>query len=67
MRDNWNISRILSMDISNIKVENKRKNLIELLESEGINEDKGNRRILKLSSDEQQRVTMLKAYFILLK
>lgn len=52
---------ILSMDISNIKVENKRKRAIELLESVGLNEDKGNRRVLKLSGGEQQRVAIARS------
>ena len=52
---------ILSMDISKVKVENKRKKAIELLKKVGLNEEKGNRRILKLSGGEQQRVAIARS------
>lgn len=52
---------ILSMDISKVKVENKREKAIELLKKVGLNEEKGNRRILKLSGGEQQRVAIARS------
>lgn len=52
---------ILSMDISNIKVDNKREKAIELLNSVGLSEEIGNRRILRLSGGEQQRVAIARS------
>lgn len=52
---------ILSMDISNVKVKDKRQKAIELLEKVGLDEEKGNRRILKLSGGEQQRVAIARS------
>lgn len=52
---------ILSMDISKLHEKNKRKKAIELLESVGLNEEKGNRRVLKLSGGEQQRVAIARS------
>lgn len=49
---------ILSMDISQNKIENKKKKALELLESVGINEEKANRRVLRLSGGEQQRIAI---------
>lgn len=52
---------ILSMDVSKIEEKDKRKKAISLLESVGLNEEKGNRRILKLSGGEQQRVAIARS------
>ena len=52
---------ILSMDISKVKVENKKEKAIELLKKVGLDEEKGNRRILKLSGGEQQRVAIARS------
>lgn len=52
---------ILSMDISKVKVEDKKKKAIELLKKVGLDEEKGNRRILKLSGGEQQRVAIARS------
>ncbi len=49
---------VLSMDVSGKKIENKKKKAMELLESVGIDEVTANRRILKLSGGEQQRVAI---------
>ena len=49
---------ILSMDISKVKSIDKYKMAIELLKSVGLDEEKGKRRILKLSGGEQQRVAI---------
>ena len=52
---------ILSMNISGIKVNNKKQKALELLESVGIDEVKANRRVLQLSGGEQQRVSIARA------
>lgn len=49
---------ILSMDISGKKIPNKRQKAQELLRSVGLGEEFWNRRILKLSGGEQQRVAI---------
>ena len=52
---------ILSMDISKVKVDNKKERAIELLKSVGLNESHANRMILKLSGGEQQRVAIARS------
>ena len=52
---------ILSMDISNIKNINKKEKSLELLKKVGLNEEKANRRVLKLSGGEQQRVAIARS------
>lgn len=52
---------ILSMDISGQKYENKRKKAEELIKSVGISSDKKDRRVLKLSGGEQQRVAIARS------
>lgn len=49
---------ILSIDISNVKVPDKKKFALEILAKVGLDEIKANRRILKLSGGEQQRVAI---------
>lgn len=49
----------LSMDINKIK--DGKKKAIELLEKVGLNEKQGNRRVLKLSGGEQQRVAIARS------
>lgn len=49
---------ILSMDVSNKKIPNKKKRAKELLSLVGLDEELWNRRILKLSGGEQQRVAI---------
>lgn len=49
---------ILSMDVSGKKIPNKRKKAQELLRSVGLGEELWDRRILKLSGGEQQRVAI---------
>lgn len=51
----------LSMDISGLRLDNKRKVAINLLEQVGLDLQKANRRILKLSGGEQQRVAIARA------
>lgn len=52
---------ILSMDISNLKVKNRKKKAYQLLKKVGLNEAKANRKILQLSGGEQQRVSIARA------
>ncbi len=52
---------ILSMDISGIKLKNKKERAYELLESVGLDRDEANRRVLKLSGGQQQRVAIARA------
>src|SRR5574344_1583822 len=52
---------ILSMDIAHLKVDNKKEKAIELLKSVGLSEEIGNRRILRLSGGEQQRVAIARS------
>ncbi len=52
---------ILSMDISKVKVENKKQKAIELLESVGLSKNHADRMILKLSGGEQQRVAIARS------
>lgn len=52
---------ILSMDISGVKVENKREEAIKLLKKVGLSETEGDRRILRLSGGEQQRVAIARS------
>lgn len=52
---------ILSMDIGKIKEADKKKKAIELLKSVGLSESQGNRRVLKLSGGEQQRVAIARS------
>lgn len=52
---------ILSMDVSNIKAKDMKKRAIELLNKVGLDEEIGNRRVLKLSGGEQQRVAIARS------
>lgn len=52
---------ILSMDINKSKVKDKKKKVLELLESVGLSADLANRRVLKLSGGEQQRVAIARS------
>ena len=52
---------ILSMDINHQKDINKREKAINLLKSVGLSEAQGDRRILKLSGGEQQRVAIARS------
>ena len=52
---------ILSMEISGIKDLNKRKRALELMESVGLNESFADRRVLKLSGGEQQRIAIARS------
>jgi len=52
---------ILSMNISGVKIANKKQRALELLEKVGISLEKANRKILKLSGGEQQRIGIARA------
>ncbi|WP_291579372.1 ABC transporter ATP-binding protein [Clostridium sp. UBA6640] len=52
---------LLSMDISNVNIENKRKYVLELLNKVGIDNEKAFRKVLTLSGGEQQRVAIARA------
>lgn len=52
---------ILSMDISKVNVKNKKERAIELMKSVGLDETFANRRVLKLSGGEQQRIAIARS------
>ena len=52
---------VLSMDVSGVKIKDKKKLAMELLQKVGLNEDEANRRVLKLSGGQQQRVAIARA------
>lgn len=52
---------ILSMDINGMKIKDKHEEAIELLKRVGLDEETGNRRVLRLSGGEQQRVAIARS------
>lgn len=52
---------ILSMDVSKIKVRNKKQRALELMKSVGLKEEQSKRKILKLSGGEQQRIAIARS------
>ncbi len=52
---------ILSLDVSELKIKDKKKHALEILGKVGLDEEKAKRRILKLSGGEQQRVAIARA------
>lgn len=52
---------ILSMDASGQKYDNKKKKAIELMNKVGLKENYADRRVLKLSGGEQQRVAIARS------
>lgn len=52
---------ILSMDISKVNVKNKKQKALELMKSVGLSEEHANRKILKLSGGEQQRIAIARS------
>ena len=52
---------ILSMDISKIRVDNKKERTLELMKSVGLDESFADRRVLKLSGGEQQRIAIARS------
>ena len=52
---------ILSMDVSGIKIKDKKQKALALLDSVGLDEEEAKRRVLKLSGGQQQRVAIARA------
>jgi putative ABC transport system ATP-binding protein len=52
---------ILSMDISKVDVKDKKERALELMKSVGLTESQKDRRVLKLSGGEQQRVAIARS------
>lgn len=52
---------MLSMDISGIKLKNKRNEALRLMKSVGLDESFADRRVLKLSGGEQQRIAIARS------
>ena len=52
---------ILSMDASGIKVKNKKEKALELMKSVGLKESYANRKVLRISGGEQQRVAIARS------
>ena len=52
---------MLSMEISKVKVKNKKEKALELMKSVGLFEEHAKRKILKLSGGEQQRIAIARS------
>jgi putative ABC transport system ATP-binding protein len=52
---------ILSMDVSKVKVQNKEEKALELMEEVGLNKSLADRRVLRLSGGEQQRIAIARS------
>ena len=52
---------ILSMEISKVKVKDKKKKALELMKKVGLSENFEHRRVLKLSGGEQQRIAIARS------
>lgn len=52
---------VLSMDISKVNVDDKKQKALELMKSVGLTEEQKDRRVLKLSGGEQQRVAIARS------
>lgn len=52
---------ILSMDVSKVKIKDKKKKALELMKSVGLAEEHSKRKILKLSGGEQQRIAIARS------
>lgn len=52
---------ILSMNISNLKIEDKEEKALSLMEQVGLTKEQKDRRVLKLSGGEQQRVAIARS------
>ena len=52
---------ILSMDASGIKIDNKKEEAIRLMKSVGLKESYANRKVLRISGGEQQRVAIARS------
>lgn len=49
------------MNISNLKIENKEEKALSLMEQVGLTKEQKDRRVLKLSGGEQQRVAIARS------
>lgn len=52
---------ILSMDVSKVKIKDKKKKALELMQSVGLTKEHSKRKILKLSGGEQQRIAIARS------
>ena len=52
---------MLSMEISRVKVKNKKQKALELMKNVGLSEEHAKRKILKLSGGEQQRIAIARS------
>ena len=52
---------IVSMEISKVKVKNKKQKALELMKNVGLSEEHARRKILKLSGGEQQRIAIARS------
>lgn len=52
---------VLSMDVSRVKIKNKKQKALELMKSVGLGEEHSKRKILKLSGGEQQRIAIARS------
>lgn len=52
---------IVSMEISKVRVKNKKQKALELMKSVGLSEEHAKRKILKLSGGEQQRIAIARS------
>lgn len=52
---------VLSIDINNKKIKNKKEKALELMKKVGLKEKEANRRVLKLSGGEQQRIAIARS------
>lgn len=52
---------MISMEISKVKVKNKKEKALELMKSVGLSEEHAKRKILKLSGGEQQRIAIARS------
>ena len=52
---------ILSMDTSGVKIDNKQEKALELMKSVGLKESYANRKVLRVSGGEQQRVAIARS------
>ena len=52
---------MLSMEISKVKVKNKKEKALEFMKSVGLSEEHAKRKILKLSGGEQQRIAIARS------
>ena len=49
------------MDVSKVKIKDKKKKALELMKSVGLSEEHSKRKILKLSGGEQQRIAIARS------